>query len=172
MCKETGGIVVNEIVWHNKHKHPQTHTVRDGTERKLRPGRREGKRERIAKLVQNRKQSVPQLRGRNETSRWGPWVNLVIIDVAQSFETMLIPGNGVTVFSWKWSRLKFQFESSFCKDVCSLWPPTVPLCQSWSVNWSTAMAWDELTFCDGWMEGRVWLRRKLLVNPSCGFLSK
>lgn len=31
VCKETGGIVVNEIVWHNKHTHTHIHTqtVRD-----------------------------------------------------------------------------------------------------------------------------------------------
>lgn len=40
--------------------------------------------------------------------------------------------------------------SSCCKDVCSLWPPTVPLCQTWSVNWSTTMDYAELTFCEGW----------------------
>lgn len=66
---------------------------------------------------------------------------------------MLIPGKSVvsTIFFLQAVEAKVSFRvQNVCKDVCSLWPPTVPLCQTWSVDWSTAMAWDELTFCDGW----------------------
>lgn len=174
MCKETGGIVVNEIVWHNKHKPTNTHTHSKGRNGKEIAAKREGRQKGADCKTRSKPETKCPTVARTERditlrtlskSRYH-WRGAKLWNNVDSWEKRGFHH----FFYFRPSRLKFHFE-------CKMSVKTSVLCDHGQSHY---VKLGQLTGLLRWLEmnwhfvtdGRVWLRRKLLVNPSCGLPSK